>query len=62
MSPTQLEKLQALSQVFSNGTATPQQLQQLSLLLAEINCNTDKQLISIDDADAIMPNNILGAL
>jgi len=37
MSPTQLKKLQELSQVFSQGKANPKQIQQLSALLAQIN-------------------------
>lgn len=37
MSPSQLKKLQELSQVFSQGKANPKQIQQLSALLAQIN-------------------------
>ena len=37
MSPTQLKALQELSQVFSQGTANPKQIQQLSDLLSQIN-------------------------
>ncbi|KGJ95042.1 hypothetical protein [Colwellia psychrerythraea] len=37
MSPTQLKKLQELSQIFSQGKANPKQIQQLSALLAQIN-------------------------
>ena len=37
MSPGQLKQLQELSQVFSQGSANPKQIQQLSILLAQIN-------------------------
>jgi hypothetical protein len=37
MSPGQLKQLQELSQVFSQGSANPKQIQQLSTLLAQIN-------------------------
>lgn len=37
MSPIQQKKLQELSLIFSQGKATPKQIQQLSELLAEIN-------------------------
>jgi hypothetical protein len=37
MSPSQLKRLQELSQVFSQGKANPKQIQQLSALLAQIN-------------------------
>lgn len=45
MSPAQLKKLQELSLIFSKGTANPQQIQQLSNLLAQINCSEEKELI-----------------
>jgi len=48
MSPVQLKKLQELSQAFSNGRATPEQIQQLSVLLAQINGNTETKLTLID--------------
>ncbi len=37
MSPDQQKKLQELSQIFSQGEASPKQIQQLSELLAQIN-------------------------
>lgn len=37
MSPSQQRKLQDLSLIFSEGRATPKQIQQLSVLLAQIN-------------------------
>jgi len=37
MSPVQQKKLQELSFVFSQGKASPKQIQQLSELLAQIN-------------------------
>ncbi|MDP7591721.1 MAG: hypothetical protein QF552_03295 [Litorilituus sp.] len=37
MSPAQLKKLQALSLIFSEGKASPKQIQELSDLLAHIN-------------------------
>ncbi len=37
MSPTQQKELQELSFIFSQGKANPQQIQQLSALLAQIN-------------------------
>ncbi|MGL1958608.1 MAG: hypothetical protein OCD00_14975 [Colwellia sp.] len=37
MSPSQLKTLQELSYAFSQGKASPKQIQQLSTLLAEIN-------------------------
>jgi len=43
MSPAQLKKLQELSQAFSKGTANPKQIQQLSTLLAQINCYGEDQ-------------------
>ncbi|GAW95767.1 MULTISPECIES: hypothetical protein [Colwellia] len=48
MSPAQLKQLQELSQIFSQGKANPQQIQQLSALLAEIN--------RYDDAEPITKN------
>ena len=59
MSPAQLKKLQELSLVFSEGRATPQQIQQLSLLLAQINCNTDEQLTSINEDNFNKVTNLL---
>lgn len=59
MSPAQLKKLQELSQVFSDGRATPQQIQQLSLLLAQINCMSDEELPSIDDNNFDIPENLM---
>jgi len=38
MTPAQLKELQELSHIFSQGKASPQQVQQLSALLAQINC------------------------
>ena len=38
MSPAQLKELQELSHIFSQGKASPKQIQQLSALLAQINC------------------------
>lgn len=38
MTPAQLKELQELSHIFSQGKASPQQMQQLSALLAQINC------------------------
>lgn len=43
MSPEQLKKLQELSLVFSQGIANPQQIQQLSTLLAQINRCEEKE-------------------
>ena len=37
MSPAQQKKLQELSVIFSQGKASPKQIQQLSELLAQIN-------------------------
>jgi len=37
MSPSQQKKLQELSLIFSQGKASPKQIQQLSELLAQIN-------------------------
>jgi len=37
MSPTQQKELQELSLIFSQGQASPKQVQQLSDLLAQIN-------------------------
>jgi hypothetical protein len=37
MSPEQLQTLQKLSQLFEEGNAGPNQIKQLSALLAEIN-------------------------
>lgn len=37
MSPEQLKTLQKLSQLFEDGSARPQHIKQLSVLLAEIN-------------------------
>lgn len=37
MSPDQQEKLQELSTIFSRGKASPEQIQQLSALLSQIN-------------------------
>ncbi len=37
MSPDQQQKLQELSLIFSQGKASPKQIQQLSELLAQIN-------------------------
>ncbi|MBL4764838.1 MAG: hypothetical protein JKX67_06120 [Colwellia sp.] len=37
MSPYQQKKLQELSLIFSQGRASPKQIQQLSALLAQIN-------------------------
>jgi len=37
MSPAQQKKLQELSLIFSQGKASPKQIQQLSELLAQIN-------------------------
>ena len=37
MSPEQLKTLQKLSQLFEDGSARPQHVKQLSVLLAEIN-------------------------
>jgi len=37
MSPTQLKELKELSHIFSQGQASPKQIQQLSDLLAQIN-------------------------
>ncbi|WP_057830235.1 hypothetical protein [Colwellia sp. TT2012] len=48
MSSAQLKRLQELSQVFSQGKANPQQIQQLSTLLAEIN--------RYDDAEPVTEN------
>jgi hypothetical protein len=43
MSPAQLKKLQELSQIFSQGTANPKQIQQLSALLAQINLYDEEE-------------------
>ena len=43
MSPAQLKALQELSQIFSQGTANPKQIQQLSDLLAQINSYAGEQ-------------------
>ncbi len=37
MSPAQVNKVQELSQILSQGKASPKQIQQLSALLAKIN-------------------------
>lgn len=37
MSPSQLKELKELSYIFSQGQASPKQIQQLSELLAQIN-------------------------
>lgn len=58
MSPAQLKKLQHLSQVFSDGKATPQQIQQLASLLAQINCNTDDPLTVVGKATFDMPSDL----
>ena len=62
MSPAQLKKLQELSLVFSNGRATPQQIQQLSLLLAQINCNAGEQITPNDEANFNMPDNLVNVI
>ena len=59
MSPAQLKKLQELSHAFSEGRATPKQIKQLSLLLAQINCNSDEQLTSINETKFNKQINLL---
>jgi len=44
MSPAQQKELQELSFIFSQGKANPQQIQQLSALLAQINRVYDQSL------------------
>lgn len=58
MSPAQLKKLQELSQIFSNGKATPREIQQLSALLAQINCQNQEQVELTDQVSFIVPNNL----
>lgn len=41
MSPRHLKELQELSLIFINGKASSKQIQQLSILLTEINQNTN---------------------
>lgn len=54
MSPAQLEKLQELSQTFSQGEANPQQIQQLSALLAQINkYESEQRFEDINETDFI---------
>jgi hypothetical protein len=45
MSPAQLKKLQELRLVFSQGKANHKQIQQLSALLAQINCYEDSAVL-----------------
>lgn len=45
MTPTQQKKLQELSIIFSQGKASPKQIQQLSELLAQINRIYDQTLM-----------------
>jgi hypothetical protein len=49
MSPSQLKKLQELSQIFSQGKANPKQIQQLSALLAQINLYEEEAQASESD-------------
>lgn len=44
MSPSQQKKLQELSLIFSQGKASPKQIQQLSELLAQINRVNEQSL------------------
>jgi hypothetical protein len=46
MSHEQLKQLKKLSEVFSQGSANPSQIKQLSLLLTEINLHEQKYNIS----------------
>ncbi len=54
MSPTQLKKLQELSQLFSQGKANPKQIQQLSALLSQINQYEDNQGVMETDQVAFI--------
>ncbi len=42
MSTTQLKELQELSQIFSQGKINPNQIQQLSALLTQVNGDDEK--------------------
>jgi len=44
MSPAQQKELQELSLIFSQGNASPKQIQQLSELLAQINRSFERVL------------------
>ena len=48
MSPAQLKQLQELSHIFSQGKANPKQIQQLSTLLAQINCYDEEEKIIVN--------------
>jgi hypothetical protein len=52
VSPDQLKSLQHLSQLFEGGLAGPQQVKQLSELLAEINLLSDN---SNKEIEALLP-------
>ncbi len=54
MSPEQLKTLQKLSQLFEEGSAGPNQIKQLSALLAEINQLANS---SEEDFKSILPSH-----
>ncbi|MBL4822432.1 MAG: hypothetical protein JKX90_02765 [Colwellia sp.] len=47
MSPYQQKKLQELSLIFSQGRASPKQIQQLSALLAQINQISEQLILKV---------------
>lgn len=55
VSPLQLKKLQELSLAFSHGSASPKQIRELSLLLAELNSHEEPDFLPDEHVEFITP-------